>query len=167
MRQESDEREVVAAQHQSATAFGFDVVISAFAGHTVAVSAGSPNAQSDATLTIVGSRLQALSLLAIAGALVVAKRDELLPWVIPVVLVCVIWAATISARLAVLSPEGVSLRRINGTIEASHGHFEPFADHRYLKLTFEDGSKARIEVPVEIRPQVRDWAISMGGSSPQ
>lgn len=108
-------------------------------------------------LTIVGSRLQTLALVAIGLALVVSQSDSLLV-VAPICALCFLWAATIAVRLAKLGADGVSIRRIHGTKIAAVGHYEAYSDHRYLLLRFDDGSRARIEVPVEIRPQVRDWA---------
>lgn len=116
-------------------------------------------------LRIVGSRLQALALLGIAAVLVLARSDELLPWVLPVALACVAWAATIIVRVAELGPQGVLIRRINGTNKAVVGEYSAYADHRYLKLRFSNGKRARIEVPVEIRPQVRDWAEATSNTS--
>ncbi len=109
-------------------------------------------------LKIVGSRLQALSLLTIAVTILVAQSGKLLPWALPLALVFFILVAVIGVRLATLSVDGVSIRRITGTRQASIGDFEAYADHRHLRLTFANGGRARIEVPVEIRPQVRDWA---------
>lgn len=130
--------------------------------HTGAVPSNhdqqSPSTPPSETLTIVGSRLQALSLASIAVALLVAKRSDLLPWILPFALLCLAWAITIISRHAILSPAGVRIRRIHGTKEALKGDFEAYADHRYLLLRFSDGSRARIEVPVEIRPNVRTWA---------
>ncbi len=109
-------------------------------------------------LKIVGSRLQTLSLLGIGVAVLIGRSGELLPWAIPLALVFFASAAIIGARLARLSKTGVSIRRVTGTRQASIGDFEAYADHRHLRLKFADGKRARIEVPVEIRPQVRDWA---------
>ncbi len=117
-----------------------------------------PATASDQELIIVGSRLQALSLSTIAVALLITQRDELLPWALPLAAVLGAWALTISFRRAVLGAQGVWLRRIHSTIQAQTGEFSAYADHRYLLLRFGSGKRARIEVPVEIRPQVRTWA---------
>ncbi len=109
-------------------------------------------------LKIVGSRLQTLSLLTIGTTILVSQSSEMLPWALPLALVFFAFAAVIGVRLATLSVDGVSIRRVTGTRQASIGDFEAYADHRHLRLKFADGGRARIEVPVELRPQVRDWA---------
>ncbi len=109
-------------------------------------------------LKIVGSRLQTLSLLTIGVTILVSQSSEMLPWALPLALAFFAFAAVIGVRLATLSVDGVSIRRITGTRQASIEDFEAYADHRHLRMKFADGGRARIEVPVEIRPQVREWA---------
>ncbi len=116
---------------------------------------------------IVGSRLQALSLVAIAAAIAIAFSDQLVPFAGPVAGLLVIAAATIAVRRLELGSAQIRYRRaLLGTVEVDRCDVDADLGHRYLALRF-SGEAAeirpgRIEVPVEIRPNVRDWAAKDG-----
>ena len=109
-------------------------------------------------IVIVGSRLQALIYLVSAGALGVGLWTRLNWIVIPIVLVLVILGVDVAAKRVTLTEDSVAVRRAGRTRTASHGDFGAAAGHRYLTIRFNDGARARIEIPVEIRPEVRSWA---------
>lgn len=111
-----------------------------------------------APLIIVGSRLQALILLGIALSLVFGLRDQLF-WSAPAAAVLAATSTAVFVRRLELHADRIVYRRLGfGTVEADRSDVEASAGHRYLSLTIAGARNGRIEVPVEIRPQVREWA---------
>lgn len=109
-------------------------------------------------IVIVGSRLQILIFWVSAIALPIGLWPSV-GWLSLIVAgLLTIAGAIIAARRYELGPEGIRVRRITGTRRADDGTFAAQAGHRYLRILFNDGTRTRIEVPVEIRPDVRDWA---------
>ncbi len=105
---------------------------------------------------IVGSRLQALILVSIAVALPVGVQEW---WTAPVAVVLAAWALAIAVRRVELGSDSVRHRRLLlGTAQASRNEAAALCGHRYLELRLPGARAGRIEVPVEIRPQVRAWA---------
>ncbi len=105
---------------------------------------------------IVGSRLQALILASIAVALPVGVREW---WTAPVAVALAAWALAIVVRRVDLGPDSVRHRRlVLGTAQSTRTDAAAQCGHRYLELRIPGARPGRIEVPVEIRPQVRAWA---------
>ena len=115
-------------------------------------------------IVIVGSRLQSLIYAVSAVALGIGLFDSI-GW--PVLLLStalLILSAVVVARRAVLSVDSLELRRITGRVAAPIGTFAAETGHRYLTVSFDDGTSARVEVPVEVRPNVRAWATMVNGA---
>lgn len=109
----------------------------------------------DQTIIIVGSRLQALvyAWSGVVAAIVLAGRN--LPLGIALGALGTSGAALVAVRRAQLGPSSVTSRAIGGTLSAQRSAIEATFGHRYLTLTFPGGRRRRIEVPVEIHPEVR------------
>lgn len=114
-------------------------------------------------LVIVGSRLQALILLGVALALVAGAADSLGAARFGLGAALTIGAVAVAIRRVVMEPGTLTIRRLLGTATITPSHAEVEAGHRYLRVRAEQGLPFRIEVPVEIRPQVRDWASAWAG----
>ncbi len=108
-------------------------------------------------LIIGGSHLQAL-IYAVCGAVVaIVWRDEVVGWPLFVSVALFAAAGTVAYRRCELHDTRLTSRRIGQTIDAPVGTFTAELGHRYLTARTADGRRIRIEVPVEIRPNVRDW----------
>ncbi len=107
-------------------------------------------------LVIVGSRLQAISILAISLALVVGLAADQ-PWVIAPALAGAVFAITRLIFRVELGERDVSVRQWRGTTIIERTAVNAELGHRYLALSGGTLKRMRIEVPVEIRPQVRRW----------
>lgn len=109
-------------------------------------------------LVIVGSRLQALIFSVSAGAIVIGLWDRFGSLtLLPAVALSVATAFTLHRKVE-LHPDRAEVRHLlrpNQRIEREAVNAS--AGHRYLRLRSEAAS-IRIEVPVEIRPEVREWA---------
>lgn len=108
-------------------------------------------------LIIVGSRLQALIFAVSAGAIVVGFWDRFGAATLLAAIPLMAATALTLHRRVELHSDRVELRhhlRPNRTI--GRNQLEATAGHRYLRLNSQAGS-IRIEVPVEIRPEVRNW----------
>ncbi len=108
-------------------------------------------------ITITGSKLQTLiyGWAAIVGLVVL--RDTNLVLAIAFGIVGAALSLAVALRRVELGDDTVTARSILGSSEgARHTVVKEFG-HRYLKLSFEGGRTHRIEVPVEVRPNVRDW----------
>ena len=109
-------------------------------------------------LVIVGSRLQALIFAVGAGAIGVGLWSRFGPLVLLVVIPLAVAAALTLHRRVELHPGHVAVRRrLRPTVLLDRDQLEASTGHRYLRLDGE-GVAMRIEVPVEIRPEVRAWA---------
>lgn len=108
-------------------------------------------------LVIGGSHLQSL-IYAVCGAMIaIVWRADLLGWPLAATLVLFTMAAAVAYRRCELHRDHLRHRRITGTITAEVGSFEADLGHRYLSVRTARGKRFRIEVPVEIRPDVREW----------
>lgn len=109
-------------------------------------------------ITITGSKLQALiyGWAGIVGLLVLRDTNVALALVVCVAGVGL--GAAVALRRVELGPDRVTARSIFGSSEGTRDTVTKELGHRYLKLSFASGKTHRIEVPVEIRPNVRDWA---------
>ncbi len=117
-------------------------------------------------IVIVGSHLQALIYGVSAFAIGWGLFDSL-GWVALVLSVVLLaLAGVVLARRAVLEHDGLEIRKVRGTRSARNGSFRATTGHRYLTIRFDDGSTSRIEVPVEVRPNVRNWAEAANGFHP-
>ncbi len=109
-------------------------------------------------LIIVGSRLQALIFAVSAGAIAVGLWDRFGPLTLVVTIPLLVATALTLHRRVELHTDRAEVRhllRANQSID--RGELEASAGHRYLRLS-SDATSIRIEVPVEIRPEVREWA---------
>ncbi len=108
-------------------------------------------------IIIGGSHLQAL-IYAVCGAMIaVVWSDDLLGWPIAIAAVLFVLSAAVAYRRCELHDDHLFHRRIGRSITAPVGDFSAELGHRYLSGTTTQGARFRIEVPVEIRPNVRDW----------
>ncbi len=105
---------------------------------------------------IVGSRLQAIAIGAIAAAAVIGLVNTQ-----PLILVPAIVAGLFAASRLLLRVElhldSVHVRRWRGTTTSARSATAAAMGHRYLELDLPESGSVRIEVPVEIRPNVRAW----------
>lgn len=109
-------------------------------------------------LIIVGSRLQALIFAVSAGAIVVGLWDRFGALTLLAAIPLVLATALTLHRRVELHTDRAEVRHLlkpNRVIDRSA--VEATTGHRYLHLT-SDAATIRIEVPVEIRPEVREWA---------
>jgi len=112
-------------------------------------------------LIIVGSRLQALIFAVSAGAIVVGLWDRFGPLTLLVAIPLLLATALTLHRRVELHTNRAEVRHqlkpnrviARDAVEASTGH-------RYLHLQG-GGASIRIEVPVEIRPEVREWIVGL------
>ncbi len=104
---------------------------------------------------IVGSRLQAITASAIALAIAVALVGDEPIWVVPCI---VLWLFAVSRMMmrTELHTDRASWRTWRGSRSAQRAELSADMGHRYLQLAAPTG-RIKIEVPVEIRPNVRDW----------
>ncbi len=117
-------------------------------------------------IVIGGSHLQALILAASAIVVLVVQRDQALGWPLPVAGVLIGAAAAIAYRRCVLEATAITYRRLGRTVAAPVGSFRADLGHRYLAVETAAGPSFRIEVPVEIRPNVRDWVDATNPAPP-
>lgn len=108
-------------------------------------------------LVIVGSRLQAISAAAIALAAVIALVDTQPIVVVPAVAATLFAGSRMLLRVE-LDADHVRVRRWRGSATVARPDVTSSFGHRYLDLDFPSHPSVRIEVPVEIRPQVRIWS---------
>ena len=109
-------------------------------------------------LIIAGSRLQALIFAVSAGAIVVGLWDRFGPLTLVAGLPLLLATAVTLHRRVELHSDRAEIRhqlRSKRVIERSG--VDASTGHRYLRLRSQAAS-IRIEVPVEIRPEVREWA---------
>ena len=108
-------------------------------------------------LVIVGSRLQALIFAVAAVAVPLGLWDRFGPaLLLPAVLLALAAGLTLHRRVE-LHPDRVSIRhRFRPVAIMTRDEVDASIGHRYLRL---DGPsrRLRIEIPVEIRPDVRSW----------
>lgn len=109
-------------------------------------------------LVIVGSRLQALIFAVAAVAIPLGLWEQLggatLIAAVPLALAA---ALTLHRRVELHNDAVLIRRRFRPAETFPRSAVEASAGHRYLRL--DSGSRRlRIEVPVEIRPEVREWA---------
>ncbi len=126
----------------------------------------SVNRFDGAPIVIGGSHLQALILAATAVVIVVVWRDDVIGWPLPSAIVLFGAAAAIAYRRCVLEATAITYRRLGRTVVAPAGAFRADLGHRYLAVETIGGSSFRIEVPVEIRPNVRDWVEATAEAPP-
>lgn len=112
------------------------------------------------SLVIVGSRLQALIFAIAAVGIPVGLWDQLRAATLLAAVPLAVAAALTLHRRVELRPDSVTIRhRFRPAITLATSEVEASTGHRYLRL--DAGSRRlRIEVPVEIRPEVRAWADS-------
>lgn len=111
-------------------------------------------------LIIGGSHLQAL-IYAVSGLVIaIVWRDELLGWPIFAAAALAGVAVAVAFRRCTLHADRIVYRRIGKTISAPVGSFSAVLGHRYLSVSTHEGSSFKLEVPVEIRPDVRDWVAA-------
>jgi hypothetical protein len=120
-------------------------------------------------IVIGGSQLQALILATVGAVIAVAARSQLVGPAGLAVVVLVVGAVAIAVRRCELHADRVVYRRLGRSIVAGPTPFRAEMGHRYLRITTAEGASFRIEVPVEIRPEVRDWTQSLpvSPSSPE
>lgn len=114
--------------------------------------------RSNEQLTIVGSQLQALIFAVGAGAVVVGLWDRF-GWLTLVAAVPLAIAAvlTLHRRVELYSDRAVVRHQLRPSRTVPRSDIRASTGHRYLRI--ESGeTRIRIEVPVEIRPEVREWA---------
>lgn len=111
----------------------------------------------DEPLIIVGSRLQALIFAVSAGAIGVGFWDRFgaltLVAAVPLLLAT---ALTLHRRVELHADLARIRHQFRPTQTIARNEADAEAGHRYLRVRSESAS-IRIEVPVEIRPEVRDW----------
>ncbi len=111
-------------------------------------------------IIIGGSHLQSL-IYAVCGAMIaIVWRDQVVGWPIAAMLGLFAAAAAVAYRRCELHDDRLSHRRLGRRLVAPVGEFTADLGHRYLSVTTATGARFRIEVPVEIRPDVRDWVAA-------
>ncbi len=116
-------------------------------------------------LVIVGSRLQSIAAVAIAAAIAIALVPEQPAWAVASVGLTIFAVSRAIMRLE-LDVDAVSWRTWRGSVEAPRSGLELDMGHRYIRVGTSDRQHIKIEVPVEIRPNVREWVEgSQSGSS--
>lgn len=109
-------------------------------------------------LVIVGSRLQALIFAVAAIGIPLGGWDRVGLLTLLVAAALALAAALTLHRRVELYPERVVVRhRFRSATTMARRDVSASTGHRYLRLDGPHGS-IRIEVPVEIRPDVRAWA---------
>ncbi len=115
-------------------------------------------ARGDEPLVIVGSRLQALIFSVGAGALGIGLWSRFGPLVLLAVVPLLVAAAlTLHRRVELHSDRAVVRRHLRPAVTLDRRELTASTGHRYLRLDG-TGVAIRIEIPVEIRPEVRAWA---------
>lgn len=108
-------------------------------------------------LIIVGSRLQALIFAVSAGAIVVGLWERFGALTLAAALPLLIATALTLHRRVELHRDRAEVRHLlRPNQRVGRDALEATAGHRYLHLR-SDHVSIRIEVPVEIRPEVREW----------
>jgi len=116
----------------------------------VSVPVGEP-------LIIVGSRLQALIFAVSAGAIIVGFWDRIGPLtLIAAIPLLLATAITLHRRVELHSDRAEIRHQLKANQIVHRSALAATAGHRYLRLQSELAN-IRIEVPVEIRPEVRAW----------
>jgi hypothetical protein len=116
----------------------------------------------DGPLVIVGSRLQALIFALAAIAVPLGLWEQLGTATLLAALPLAVAAALTLHRRVELHGDSVLVRhRFRPTAVLPRSDVQASAGHRYLRLDSQS-HRIRIEVPVEIRPEVRDWADGLG-----
>lgn len=109
-------------------------------------------------LIIVGSRLQALIFAVSAGAIVVGLWDRFGALTLLAAVPLLLATALTLHRRVELHTDRAEIRHLLGPNRVvARADVDASTGHRYLDLKSTDAS-IRIEVPVEIRPEVREWA---------
>jgi len=109
-------------------------------------------------LIIVGSRLQALIFAVAAVALPLGLWDQI-GWATLLVSAPLALAAalTMHRRVELHTDHAFIRHQFRPAKTIPRGEIEASTGHRYLRLDGQ-GGRLRVEVPVEIRPEVRNWA---------
>lgn len=109
-------------------------------------------------LIIVGSRLQALIFAVSAGAIVIGLWDRFgAATLVPAAALLLATAFTLHRKVELHADRAEVRHLLKPNQRIERGAVEASAGHRYLRLR-SDAASIRIEVPVEIRPEVREWA---------
>lgn len=109
-------------------------------------------------LVIVGSRLQALIFAVSAGAIVIGLWDRFAALTLIAAVPLLAATAFTLHRRVELHPDRAEIRhQLRPNQVVPRNAVAATTGHRYLRLRSEAAS-IRIEVPVEIRPEVRQWA---------
>lgn len=109
-------------------------------------------------LIIVGSRLQALIFSVSAAAIVVGLWDRFSALtLLAAVPLLVATAFTLHRRVELHSDRAEVRHQLRSNQRINRDNVDATTGHRYLRLQ-SDSASIRIEVPVEIRPEVREWA---------
>ncbi len=108
-------------------------------------------------LIIVGSRLQALIFAVSAGAIIVGFWDRIGPLTLVAAVPLLLATAITLHRRVELHPDRAEVRhKLKPNRVVDRSALDATSGHRYLRLQSEPAT-IRIEVPVEIRPEVREW----------
>lgn len=108
-------------------------------------------------ITITGSKLQTLIYGWVAIVGLVVLRDTNLVLAIAIGVAGGVLSFAVARRRVELGDDTVTARSLFHSSAGSRQSVGKEFGHRYLTLTFEGGQTHRIEVPVEVRPNVRDW----------
>lgn len=108
-------------------------------------------------IVINGSRLQALiySWAGVVALVVLRNTSWLLGFTCAVLGVGL--GLSVALRRVELGRDTVTARSILGSTTDTRSSVDCVLGHRYLSLRFANNKTHRIEVPVEVRPNVRDW----------
>lgn len=111
-------------------------------------------------IVIGGSHLQSL-IYAVCGAMItIVWRDSVVGWPLAATLALFAASAAVAYRRCELHHDRLLHRRVGRSLDVPVGSFSADLGHRYLSATTTTGDRFRIEVPVEIRPNVRDWVAT-------
>lgn len=116
----------------------------------------------DEPLVIVGSRLQALIFAVAAIGIPIGLWERFGPWTLLVAVPSAVAAGATLHRRVELHPDAAVVRhRFLPSTTVPMSDIDASAGHRYLRLNGRS-RRIRIEVPVEIRPDVRAWTKRAG-----
>ena len=109
-------------------------------------------------MVIVGSRLQALIFGVVGVAIPLGLWEQIGAWSLAAAIPFGVAAAlTMHRRVELHADHAVVRHQFRRAATWSRSDLRASTGHRYLRIDAPD-RRMRIEVPVEIRPEVRSWA---------
>lgn len=110
-------------------------------------------------VVLVGNRILGIVALTVAGVALLPAAAPLGPGRVVLAVAAAAAGVAIVLRRVELHPDAVRWRTLARTRSCPRSHLtEVGLDHRFLRFRPSGRPTVRIEVPAELRPEVRDWA---------